>query len=180
MAGFLQANRPIEHLIRTAAGSWAVIVRSASRRASVVTGLQPGEAMANAAAAAALSCIFLIDHRLSNMMHSAGCVPRSWGLSALTTPCHYCRAVCTLSLTHSLTDRQADSAHSSVELQKKRRKNKKSQSVFFICPLSPRVAAAAAAVCMSGDSGFLLLLLHQCVCVCGLLCDVTLGSSKVG
>lgn len=125
MAGFLQANRPIEHLIRTAAGSWAVIVRSAFRRASVVTGLQPGEAMANAAAAAVLSCIFLIDHRLSNMMHSAGCVPRSWGLSALTTPCHYCRAVCTLSLTHSLTDRQTQL----IPLSSSRKKEGKTRKV---------------------------------------------------
>lgn len=129
LAGFLQANRPIEHLIRTAAGSWAVIVRSAFRRASVVTGLQPGEAMANAAAAAALSCIFLIDHRLSNMMHSAGCVPRSWGLSALTTPCHYCRAVCTLSLTHSLTHRQTGRQTQLIPLSSSRKKEGKTRKV---------------------------------------------------
>lgn len=139
LAGFLQANRPIEHLIRTAAGSWAVIVRSAFRRASVVTGLQPGEAMANAAAAAALSCIFLIDHRLSNMMHSAGCVPRSWGLSALTTPCHYCRAVCTLSLTHSLTDRQTGRLSSFLcrAPEKKKEKQEKSKRFLYMSVVSP-------------------------------------------
>lgn len=68
LAGFL---KPSSHLIRTLS---VVRVRlsgtlAASRRASAIKGdlLQPDEAIGNAAAQ---SCIFLIDYRHSNMMHS--------------------------------------------------------------------------------------------------------------
>lgn len=62
------------------------------RRASGIKGdsLQPGEAIGNAAAQ---SCIFLIDYRHSNMMHSVTSVSLSLslvlaGVSCFTTPCH--------------------------------------------------------------------------------------------
>lgn len=58
-------------IVRPAAASAPLGVRF--RRASAIKGdsLQPGEAIGSAEAQ---SCIFLIDHRHSNMMHGALCL----------------------------------------------------------------------------------------------------------